>query len=61
MRNTRSARRLYQDLPSLWITDCSAAAIDLSLAWLYEMKASYATTALPFLQEITMYQSLGPY
>ena len=39
-RKTRSARRRYQGLPSRWITDCSAAAIGLSLAWLYEMKAS---------------------
>ena len=33
-RKTRKARRLYQGLPSLWITDCSAAATGLSLAWL---------------------------
>ena len=33
-RNTRKPRRLYQGLPSFWITDCSAAAIGLSLAWL---------------------------
>ena len=33
-RNTRRPRRLYQGLPSFWITDCSAAAIGLSLAWL---------------------------
>ena len=39
-RNTRSARRRYQGLPSRCTTDCSAAAIGLSLAWLYEMKAS---------------------
>ena len=39
-RKTRSARRRYHGLPSRWITDCSAAAIGLSLAWLYETKAS---------------------
>ena len=39
-RNTRSARRRYQGLPSFCTTDCSAAAIGLSLAWLYETKAS---------------------
>ena len=39
-RNTRSARRRYHGLPSRCITDCSAAAIGLSLAWLYETKAS---------------------
>ena len=40
-RNTRSARRRYQGLPSFCTADCSAEAIGLSLAWLYEMKASY--------------------
>src|SRR5688572_1488174 len=39
-RNTRSARRRYHGLPSRCITDCSAAATGLSLAWLYETKAS---------------------
>jgi len=33
-RKIRSARRRYQGLPSLCTTDCSAAAIGLSLAWL---------------------------
>ena len=39
-RKTRSARHRYQGLPSFCTTDCSAAAIGLSLAWLYETKAS---------------------
>ena len=39
-RNTRNARRRYQGLPSFCTADCSAAAIGLSLAWLYEIKAS---------------------
>jgi hypothetical protein len=39
-RNSRNTRRLYQGFPSRWIADCSAEAIGLSLAWLYEMKAS---------------------
>src|SRR5688572_4308908 len=39
-RKTRSARRRYQGLPSRCMTDCSAAAIGLSWAWLYETKAS---------------------
>ena len=39
-RNSRNARRWYQGLPSFWIVDCSAAAMGLSFAWLYEMKAS---------------------
>jgi hypothetical protein len=39
-RKTRNARRWYQGLPRRCTTDCSAAAISLSLLWLYEMKAS---------------------
>ena len=39
-RNSRNTRRLYQGFPSRWIADCSADAIRLSLAWLYEMNAS---------------------
>jgi hypothetical protein len=39
-RNTRSARRLYQGLPRFCTADCGAAAMGLSLAGLYEMKAS---------------------
>jgi hypothetical protein len=30
----RGARRWYQGLPSFCTTDCKAAAIGLSLAWL---------------------------
>jgi hypothetical protein len=39
-RNSRNTRRLYQGFPNRWISDCSADAIGLSLAWLYEMNAS---------------------
>src|SRR5262249_15894976 len=44
-RKTRSTRRLNRGLPSRWIADCNADAIGLSLAWLYEMKASYRAMA----------------
>src|SRR5687768_16346110 len=39
-RKTRNERRRYQGLPSFCTTDCNVAAIGLSFAWLYEMKAS---------------------
>jgi hypothetical protein len=39
-RKRRSARRRYQGLPNFCTADCSAEAIGLSLAWLYEMNAS---------------------
>src|SRR5215467_14420277 len=60
-RKTRSTRRLNKGLPSRWIADCKADAIGLSLAWLYEMKASYRAMArLRCGRQVTSRESSAP-